>query len=269
MKKTIFYILIFIKIAISEEIGPLIINEIFPFNSKYGEWIELKNYSNSEMNLKGWQISDPKKSAVLTYNDFYVKPNEVILIVMDEEKLMGYTGRYLIPESWITLNNDSDTLKLILPYSSIFSDVVYYKKSWFNNEKHSLKRIDKNQYAITEYQWSSTYPSPGFDLDSQLNIKNSGGNKSLTISSMILTPNNDGTDDFLTICSRSSFGEVIKISIYDFSGRIKFFKTVTSGDLFHWDGMGEGGEKLKNGPFFVVAEFEDGYLIKRRFVLWS
>lgn len=261
-------ILFFFNILLSEEIGPLIINEIFPFSGKYGEWLELKNRSNVRINLAGWQLADPTKIAVITYRDFYLSPSEIVLLVKDSTLFKSSTHKYIVPEKWIYLNNDLDTLKLNLPYSEIYSDYVCYNKKWFAEEKHSLKRYSFNNYALDESDWISSIPTPGYITSSDVNDSNTKQKNTLSIAPLVITPNGDGVDDFLKIYPISKPGNLITLSIYDFSGRLKFKRDILSGEQFYWEGQSNSGERVSRGPLFVVAEFNENNSVRKRFVLW-
>lgn len=262
-KSGILFVIALVAMLNAEEIGPLIINEIYPFSGKYGEWLEIKNRSTARINLKGWQISDPQKSSVLTYKDFFIDSGEVVLILKDELLLKGSTVKTLTPQSWISLNNDEDSLKLILPYSELISDEVYYSYKWFENDASSLQRVSNSRFGLTKEMWQSSSVSPGYELTFHSNVGNS-----LYVTPLVITPNNDGIDDFLRISAIGKDEMPVKIMIFNFNGIQEFEKSLLSGENFNWNGKNETGEYIEKGPLFIVAQFKDGNTIKKRVLLW-
>ncbi len=256
-------ILIFIVLLpiFSEEIGPLVINEIYPFSGKYGEWVELKNNSSARINLKGWQIADPAKTSIITYQDIFLDSGEVVLLLKSQAILKSSTVKAVTPEKWVSLNNDEDSLWLLLPYSELISDQVYYSSEWFESDGASLNRISCSLYGLTKKMWQSTVASPGYSFhftSNQSNYKNS-----LMVTPLVMTPDNDGIDDYLKILSFGKNGTSINISIFDFSGRLQVEKNLLSGEAFNWSGKNELGDYVQKGPLFVVAKYDDGKSLKK------
>jgi len=97
-----------------------------------GEWIELVNLDNREVNLAGWLITDTKTK--------YFFPKDTLLA----------EGEYLVvtrPESKITLNNSADSVLLIDPKEKIINGVEYEKAL----EDISFSRKDfSDQWVWTE-----------------------------------------------------------------------------------------------------------------------
>ena len=96
----------------------VVINEILPSpegNDAEEEWIEIFNQNNFEVNLSGWQITDIMGS-IKTYT-------------FPEGSKISPQGFLVLPrpEIKITLNNDSDGLKLIQPSGKVIDEVIYQK----------------------------------------------------------------------------------------------------------------------------------------------
>ncbi|MBU1951461.1 lamin tail domain-containing protein [Patescibacteria group bacterium] len=102
-----------------------------------GEWVELVNLDDREIDLAGWKLTDSKTD--------YIFP---------AESLLG-AGEYLIiarQESKITLNNSADSILLINPREEIVNGVEYIKAP----EDISFSRKDfSDQWLWTEK------PTPG------------------------------------------------------------------------------------------------------------
>ena len=121
------------QIVYSEEI---IINEIFPEPSAgTEEFIELKNFSDAEVNLKGWVLSDNSNSYTLL--DVIIPAGGLAVIKKSDSKL--------------SLNNFGvETIALTNPAGDIVSQVEYEDPA--KNQSYNL-----NGEA---YAWSTT-PTPG------------------------------------------------------------------------------------------------------------
>lgn len=119
------------KILINE----LMINVVGLDNK--GEWIEIINLEEREVNLRGWQIAD-LKDYYLFSEDTLLAPHAYLLISRED--------------SGITLNNLEDTVYLINPRGEIVNGVSYQDAQ----EDISWARLDFSQ----DWFWTGT-PTPG------------------------------------------------------------------------------------------------------------
>lgn len=268
MKNSVFIIVVLFFTGYSKEIGPLLFNEIYPFNGKYGEWLELKNCSSSLINLNGWQISDISKTIVITYADIFLKPSEVVLLVRDSVYNINTSATVLICNDLVSLNNSEDSLKILLPYSKILSDQAYYNDSWFKEDEHSLKRYLFDDFALTSDFWISSTPSPGYQMNSELFDSEKGNRKTFSVVPQIITPNGDGKNEVIEICAIADAGEIIELSIYNFNGNVEFTKMMISGERFFWDGKDSDGDYIESGPIYIVCKYRDNTFKRKRAVLW-
>jgi PKD repeat protein len=102
-----------------------------------GEWIELVNAGDKEVDLSGWQITDTKTSYYFT-----------------ESVLLG-AGEYLVitrADSKITLNNSAESILLIDPAGKVVNGVEYAKAP----EDFSFARKDFSE----QWLWTEK-PTPG------------------------------------------------------------------------------------------------------------
>ena len=119
----------------------VILNEILPSPEgadDQGEWIELYNTNNFEIDLSGWKIKD-KEGATTNYS------------LLENTKISAYG--YLIlkrPDTKITLNNTTDGLTLYWPNEKII-DSMAYEKAPINQ---SYNKMGAN------WQWSASL-TPG------------------------------------------------------------------------------------------------------------
>lgn len=119
----------------------VVFNEILPSPEgadEKGEWIEIFNQNNFEVDLSDWQISDTVgKITTLTFPaGTKITPNGFLVLSR--------------PDTKITLNNDGDGLNLIQPDGKIIDSVTYEKAP----RVQSYNRID------SQLTWS-TVLTPG------------------------------------------------------------------------------------------------------------
>lgn len=96
----------------------ILINEITPSPEgpdKLGEWVELKNINNEEVDLSKWKIQDTTGS--------------VTAYTFSEGTKIGPNGFLVLsrPTTKITLNNSGDGLLLIQPNGNILDTITYEK----------------------------------------------------------------------------------------------------------------------------------------------
>lgn len=126
---------------INFDLDDLIISEFIPnpIGSDDGEWIEIFNNSEQEINLLGWQLDD---------QDGGSKP-----FVISEDILIKAKGFWLFKreDTKITLNNTSDSVRILTPLAEVWQEIIYEKipegksQSWDKENK----------------EWEITEPSPG------------------------------------------------------------------------------------------------------------
>ncbi len=117
--------------------GGVIINEILPApegSDEINEWIELYNTNNFTVDLSGWKLQDTKGTITT-----YIFPKNTVVL----------SNGYLVlkrPDTKIMLNNDEDSLNLVLPNEKITNSVSYINAL----KNQSYNNINSN------WQWSTT-----------------------------------------------------------------------------------------------------------------
>lgn len=108
-------------------------------NSNSGEWIELYNKGEEEVNLEGWQLDDEEEgSNPYTIKNKTIKAKEYLVFYRSETK--------------IALNNNGDEVRLIHPDGKITSKVSYNESA----KENVAYALDENG----NWQWTET-PTPG------------------------------------------------------------------------------------------------------------
>jgi hypothetical protein len=112
------------------------VNELLPnpAGSDDGEWIELYNNGDSDINLNGWQLDDIQNGGSKPYlfdETYEIKAHSFLVIEKKDSKL--------------SLNNSSDTVNLIDPSNNLVNSVVYTNSV----EGASYARNSAGQYSWT------------------------------------------------------------------------------------------------------------------------
>ena len=142
-----------------------------------------------------------------------------------------------------------------------------YEEKWHfklidNKEGVALERIDHNAPTPDPGNWHSaatsvgygtpTYKNSQYRIDLQLQGE-------ITVMPEIISPDNDGMDDFATIGYHfPSPGYVANISIFDANGRLVRYlqRNALCGitGYFRWDGLGEKMQRLPVGIYIIYTQ---------------
>ena len=188
----------------------LCINEFMYYDEtgKGGEWIELYNKSEEDINLNKWNISDNSKSAIISDENIILMAKDYIVIVKDATLFDYWECDKFIPcfEPLPSLNNSGDSIKVTDPTGKVI-DALEYKSSWgnqrgvslekknsylsgMNSENWGLSNAEKggtpgkintlslpdNDLIITSFLPSTTTtPIPNQEIEFIINVKNLGG----------------------------------------------------------------------------------------------
>ncbi len=124
------------------KLSDLMISEFLPNpqGSDEGEWIELYNVSDKEINLAGWQLDDAEGGSRPYVFDKDVKIASQGFLVINRE------------QSKITLNNSSDSVRLLTPLGEVWQEVAYEK----------IPEASSYAWDYANSEWFiNTTPSPG------------------------------------------------------------------------------------------------------------
>ncbi len=268
------------KVGLSEVADSLdiVINEIL-FNppSNGFDYVEIYNRSNKVINLQQTYIANRNTTGVissitqLSTEPYQLFPQEFMVITENAN---------WIKNSFITKNptafaivgslpsfSDDEGNVLILNAQGKITDQVNYKDDWHfklldNKEGVSLERIDYSAASQQESNWHSAATSVNYGTPTYQNSQfriNDGVQGEINLSPEIVSPDNDGQDDFATVGYRfPEAGYVANITIFDASGRpVRFLQRNalcgTSGS-FRWDGLGERNQQMATGVYVVLTE---------------
>lgn len=256
----------------------IVINEIL-FNPKSNgtDYVEIYNRSNKIIDLKQTYIANRNSSNVisnikqLSADNYLLFPQDFMVITEDP---------FIVKRDFITKNpdaivtvtsmpsfNDDKSNCIILNGQGNIVDELKYDEKWHfklidNREGVALERIDYNAPTQQQDNWHSAATSVGYGTPTYKNSQykiNDGVQGEITLTPEIVSPDNDGLDDFATISySFPSPGYVANITIFDAAGRVVRYlqRNALCGikGIYRWDGLGEKNQKLPVGIYIFYTE---------------
>ena len=259
--------------------GDLVINEVL-YDPRVGgsDFVELYNRSGKVLGLAGLRMANEEDGQianpiVITQASVLILPGEYILLTEDPANIaaeypQSRTDRFLLCDL-PGYNNGEGTVVLQDPQGNTLDLFRYTDDLHFplinETEGVSLERVDPARTSDEPTNWHSAaetagWATPGF-LNSQFSEAPEPSGE-MTIEPAIFSPDNDGYQDLLTIRYRfNEPGFVGTLGIYDLAGREVrrlLENTLLGADgAVSWDGVMEGGEKARVGPYVVVFEAYD------------
>jgi hypothetical protein len=256
----------------------VVINEIL-FNPKPTgvDYVELYNRTTKVINLKNLYIANKNTSGVISSitqlsGDTNLLYPEEFIVVTSDASIVKKDFIALNPESFVEVsstpsyNDDKGDVIVLNEQGKIVDELVYSEKWHFklidNREGVALERIDYNAPTQNQDNWHSAATSVGYGTptykNSQYRIDQQVQGE-ITVTPDIVSPDNDGMDDFATInYSFPSPGYVANITIFDANGRaVRYLQRNALCGVkgnFRWDGLGEKFQKLSVGIYVIYSE---------------
>lgn len=271
--------------------GDLVINEIlFDPITNGADFVEIRNNSSKIIDLYGLTLANivadsiGNKKQIATH--FSLFPNGLVVITSDTlSQLQTYAasvpGRF-IQQTIPNYNNDSGSV--ILLNGNQLLDRVSYLDDWHfklldEKDGKSLERIIPDGKSHDPSNWHTASETIGFGTPGRENSQYAPAltNGTMVLSSEIISPDNDGFQDYLQInYQMNTPGMLGQIDIYDDRGRL--VKAFVKNDLlstqgtYIWDGLNEENQKVNIGTYIVVFKAVDiqhgnDYIGKKAFVV--
>ena len=255
----------------------IVINEIL-FNPKSNgvDYAEFYNRSDKILNLKNASIANRNTAGVISSitqfisEDYAFYPGDYVVVTSDpgivkRDYLTTNPNAFLQLNSTPSFNDDAGDVILLNEQGKIIDEVKYSDKWHFalisNTEGVSLERIDPNAPSVqSNFHSAATnvgYGTPGYknsQFRSDLQVPGD-----ITVTPDIISPDNDGMDDFATIqYSFQDPGSVSNITVFDAVGRpVRYLQRNALNGLkgyYRWDGLGEKQQKLPVGIYVIYTE---------------
>jgi hypothetical protein len=268
------------RVGVSEIADSLniIINEIL-FNPKSSgtDYVEIYNRSNKIIDLKQTYIANRNSSSAissikqLSADNFLLFPQDFMVITEDpaiikKDFITKNPDAFIAVASMPSFNDDKGDV-IILNAQGAITDELQYDEKWHfklidNREGVAIERIDYNAATQQQDNWHSAATSVGYGTPTYKNSQykiNDGVKGDITITPEIVSPDNDGMDDFATInYSFPSPGYIANITIFDAAGRVvKYLQRNALCGItgnYRWDGLGEKYQKLPVGIYIIYTE---------------
>jgi len=268
------------RIGLSETAASLdiVINEIL-FNPKSNgtDYVEIYNRSNKIIDLKQTYIANRGSSGSisnikqLSAENYSLFPQDFIVITEDPA-VVKRDFITMNPDAFVTVAsmpsfNDDEGFVIILNAQGAITDELHYSEKWHfklidNPEGVALERIDYNAPTQLADNWHSAATSAGYGTPTYKNSQykiNNGLQGEITVTPEIVSPDNDGTDDFVIITYQfPAAGYVANITVFDAAGRP--VRSVQRNALcgitgsYRWDGLGEKNQPLPAGIYIIFTE---------------
>lgn len=264
----------------------IVVNEIL-FNPKPNgnDYVEIYNRSNKIINLRNAYLANRNTAGAISSitqisaEDYLLFPQDYLLLTEDMSLVLNnYVANN--PESFIEINmpsyNDDEGNAILLNEQGAVVDEIPYKDDWHfkligDEEGVSLERINYDDTTINNpataldeqaANWHSAATSVGYGTPTYKNSQyriDGGVQGTIKTSPDIISPDNDGMDDFLTIdYNFPEPGYTGSITIFDAAGRrVRYLQRnalLGTKGYFRWDGLGEKNEKLPVGIYVIYTE---------------
>ena len=255
----------------------IVVNEIL-FNPKANgtDYVEFYNRSKKILNLKNAYIANRNTAgavssiAQFTTEDYLFFPGDYIVVTEDpslvkRDHVANDGNAFLQVKTLPSFNDDAGNV-ILLNEQGIVIDEVKYSAKWHfallsNEEDVALERINPDAASV-QSNFHSAASSVGYGTPTYKNSQNRIDLEvqgDITITPAIVSPDNDGIDDFATIhYSFPEPGYVANITVFDAAGRpVRYLeRNALSGvkGYYRWDGLGEKMQKLPVGIYIVYTE---------------
>jgi hypothetical protein len=265
----------------------MVINEIlFNPTPASNDYVELYNRSNKIISLRNAYIANRNTSgdissiAQLSAEDYLLFPQDFIVVTEDAGLVKtAYVANN--PDAFVELNmpsfNDDAGNVILLNEQGAVVDEIAYKDDWHfkligDEEGVALERINYDDTTADNPQtfnineqaanWHSAATNVGYGTPTYKNSQfriDAGVQGTISSSPEIISPDNDGLDDFATIdYNFPDPGYVANITLFDGAGRPvrNLQRNALCGikGYFRWDGLGEKNQSLPVGIYIIYTE---------------
>lgn len=255
----------------------IVINEILSEPVTTGaEYVELYNNSLQTFDISTLMIANrnsagtPSSITRISTTPYLFFPGDFIVLTRDPAATIrdypfADADRIRMMSTMPSIPNDKGFVLLMNQQGDII-DEVNYDKSWHfslikDKKGVSLERISysgpSDKINFHSAAKNMNYGTPG--IKNSQNRPDADPTATFDLSPEIFSPDNDGTDDFLTISyAFSNPGYVTNIKIFDAAGRLVRYleKNSVSGrkGYYRWDGLDDKNQPLPQGIYLIYFE---------------
>jgi hypothetical protein len=247
---------------------PVVIDE-----ESSAEYIELLNIGDEPIEVAGWRLYDrsERAQATIPLSTEAIPSGGYLLVASDSSiyeafpALRDSTNVVTINRSSFSLNLEEDDVRL-RDGSGHTIDSLTYRSDWHWSELAgtrgiSLERISSSGASTDRRNWSSSVaPSGGTPAArNSRSLEIRATESTLAITPDILSPDNDGHEDFTRISwNLPRAASIITIALYDRHGRritriVDNEPAAAIGETI-WNGLDGRGEPVSPGIYLVILE---------------
>lgn len=258
----------------------IVINEI-SFNNDAavdpGDWVELYNKGNYDIDVSGWKLtdSDPNHQFIFAANT-WIKAGEYLVIANDLVKFKAVFGtvKYLSEPFAFNfgLGNTVDAVRLYSRADQLIDEVNYSNsdpwQTFSLDELWSLELNNPNNNNDSGYNWvlSEKYGTPGAHNRLFIPVGISNLPVAETATELLQNypnPFSEGTNIKFKLDKPGKY----KVSILDVNGRVLRILSsddpISSTQSIYWDGNDNSGKPVASGVYFYRFETKGFSEMKR------
>ena len=256
----------------------IVLNEIlFNPTPTSTDYVELYNNTNFTIDLKNVKIANRNTAGqvssikTLTTNSYFLAPQRFVVITEDSalvkaNYIVQNLNAFIIVPTMPSFNDDKSSVLILNAQGDVVDELKYDEKWHFslitNREGVALERIDYNAPTQSQENWHSAATSVGYGTPTYKNSQykiNDQLQGEITTTPEIVSPDNDGMDDFATVnYSFPQPGYLANITIFDAAGRVvrNLQRNALCGirGSFRWDGLGEKNQQIATGIYIIYTE---------------
>lgn len=269
-------------IAPKPEKGKILINEIL-FNPRPNghDFVEIYNHSNETFDFKDFFIAttNAQDSVIniktITQNSILFKPNTYWVITTNPENIQSEyftpnTANFIKVPSLPAFNNDKGVVVLLDTENQRIDQLNYDKKMHFpllkDDKGVSLERSFFDEPTNKSGNFRSATANVGYATPAYKNSQSTAQTVPLqdgiSLSTKVLSPDNDGANDILSINYQiDQTNYVANVNIYNDEGRLirKLVKneSISLSGTWLWDGFDLSQNRVKTGIYILHTELFD------------
>lgn len=254
----------------------IVINEILfnPVKDGY-DYVEGYNRSGDTLDISGYSIANRNAEGEITNRkplsrvSILIPPGKYFVITASEKwvrQQYKLNDSIVICQASMPSFADDEGTVAILKEDSITDELKYSEKWHFEMiaepEGVSLERIHYDKPTQDKNNWISASSSSGFGTPGFQNSHfrtNNHVEGEVIIQPKVFTPNNDGSNDFVTITiNKNESGWIANAVVYDIAGRrVKYLlknETLAMKNTFNWYGLDDRSYPLPSGIYILFTE---------------
>ena len=268
-------------IGYAPDFSDLLFNEVL-FNAPddANDYVEITNNSNKLIDIQQLKFGYTSNTDNLEKTKYtktipkkFLKPGEIIVLSSDCSGLADIypyhdTSAFINVDNFPNLNRSKGYICIATDENNIIDRFIYnsdmHLSSLVNENGVSLERMSPKRATNDAGNWHSAaqtynFGSPGVQNSQFRDIVSESQDVTMTIFPTIISPDNNGSNDYVNIhCYFEEADVIINCHIYNRQGiRVRhLLNNVLAGTEqdFSWDGCNDRGAKVSSGTYIILLE---------------